>query len=66
MKNYVDMIAANVCLSILSSYIFTVFIVAIITSFGVDIENARNIFFVVLGVVSILLTVKSFYGINKS
>jgi len=63
-RNYVVMIVVNVPLSILLSYILTVFSVAVITSFGIDIENAKYIFMGILGCVFILLTLKSFYGIN--
>ena len=63
-RNYVVMIVVNVPLSILLSYILTVFSVAVITSFGIDIENAKHIFMGILGCVFILLTLKSFCGIN--
>jgi len=63
-RNYVAMITVNIPLSILTSYILTVFSVAVLTSFGIDIENAKHIFMGILGCVFILLTLKSFYGIN--
>lgn len=43
-KNYVGMIVANICLSILLSYILTVFAAAAIASIGIEIVNADGIF----------------------
>lgn len=63
-RNYVAMIAGNIVLSVFSSYILTVFVTAILISLGFELESAKNIFLVILGFLFILLTLKSFYGIN--
>lgn len=63
-KNYVAMIVGNVVLSVFSSYILTVIVTAILISLGFELESAKNVFLVILGFVFILLTLKSFYGIN--